>query len=291
MIGGVRIAILGFGLIGGSIARALRIPGAATTLGEPFELVAWSRRPDGPSAALGAGIVDDAPTDLAAAVDGADLIVLAAPPLVSIALVDELAGGLRGAVGRDATVTDVSSTKRMIGEAADSAGVRFVGGHPMAGREASGFGAATPDLFLDRPWIICTGRHATAGDADRVVALARACGANPIRMDPETHDRLAAAVSHVPLIVSAALVEAITADPAWPEARGLAAGGWRSMTRLADGDPTMGAGIAVTNASAIAAGLREVRAALEDWIAALETDPDPGVLEAKLRTARERVRS
>ncbi len=291
MIGGVRIAILGFGLIGGSIARALRLPGATTTFGEHVELVAWSRRPEGPSRARQAGVVDDAPTDLRAAVDRADLIVLAAPPLASIALVNGLAGDLRDVLGGEATVTDVSSTKRAIGEAADAAGLRFVGGHPMAGREASGFDAATPDLFVDRPWVICAGGHATAGDTERVVALARACGADPIAMDPETHDRLAAAVSHVPLVVSAALVEAMTADPAWAEARGLAAGGWQSMTRLAAGDPTMGAGIAATNARVIASGLREVRAALDGWIAALETGAEPDAFEARLRSARDRLRS
>ena len=290
MIGGVRIAILGFGLIGGSIARALRVHDGASTFGPGLELVAWSRRPDGPTRALEAGIVDHAAPDPAIAIEGADLIVLAAPPLASLALVDELAGALRGALGREATVTDVSSTKRAIGDAADSAGLRFVGGHPMAGREASGFDAASPDLFVDRPWIICAGRHAAPGDTHRVVALARACRAHPIPMDAATHDRLTARVSHVPLVVSAALVEAMTADPSWAEAHGLAAGGWQSMSRLAAGDPTMGAGIAATNRPAIAAGLREVRTALDGWIAALETDTDPGDFEARLRSARERLR-
>ncbi len=291
MIGDVRIAILGFGLIGGSIARALRVHGGASSLADHLELVAWSRHADGPTRALEAGIVDRAAPDPALAIEGADLIVLAAPPLASLALVDMLAGAMRDALGREATVTDVSSTKRAIGDAADSAGLRFVGGHPMAGREESGFDAASADLFVDRPWVVCAGRHATQGDTDRVAALARACRADPILMDPATHDRLTAMVSHVPLVVSAALVEAVTADPSWPEARRLGAGGWQSMSRLAAGDPTMGAGIAATNAPAIAAGLREVRAALDGWIAALETDTDPGDLETRLRSARERLRS
>lgn len=289
MIGGVRIAILGFGLIGGSIARALRAPEALAGLGEPPELVAWSRHPDGPLAAVEKGILDAAPTDPAATVEGAELVVLAAPPLACLELIEELDGPLRRALGADATVTDVASTKRAIVATADARGMRFVGGHPMAGREASGFGASTIDLFVDRPWVICPGAHAVERDIGRVDALVRACGARPTTMDPGTHDRLTAAVSHVPLVVAVALVEAITADPAWPDARSITAGGWQSMTRLAGGDPAMGAGIAVTNAPAIAAGLRGVRAALDEWIAALDDDPRPADLEARLTRARGRL--
>ncbi len=291
MIGRVRIAILGFGLIGGSVAHALRTPGAAAVIGEPVELVAWSRGPDGPRAALEAGIVDVAATDLATAVGGAELVVVAAPPLACLTLLGELAGPLRPELAPGATVTDVASTKEAIVAAADALGLRFVGGHPMAGSEATGFDASAPDLFVDRPWVICPGTLATDGDVDRVERLARACRARPTRMDPATHDRATAAVSHVPLIVAAALVEAMTVDPAWPEAQTLAAGGWQSMTRLARGDPTMGAGIAATNAAAIGAGLREVRAALDAWIAALGDGPDPTDLEAKFRAARERLES
>jgi prephenate dehydrogenase len=291
MIGGVRIAILGFGLIGGSIARALRAPNAATALGGALELVAWSRRPDGPRAAVDAGILDTAAVDRSAAIEGAELVVLAAPPLACLALVHELAGPMCEALDRDATVTDVASTKATIVATADALGVRFVGGHPMAGREASGFDAASADLFVDRPWVICAGAHAVGVDIARVEALARACGARPSPMDSTIHDRATAAVSHVPLILAAALVEAMAGDPIWPEAEQLAAGGWRSMTRLARGDPAMGAGIAATNGAAIAAGLAEVRAAIDDWIAALDGEPDPAALEGRLRAARERLGS
>ncbi len=291
MIGRVRIAILGFGLIGGSIARALRAPGVVASLGEPLELVAWSPTAKGPRAALDAGILDAAPADRAAAIAGADLIVLAASPLACLGLVDELAGQLGEALGSTATVTDVASTKQVIVKAAEAVGIRFVGGHPMAGREASGFEASSADLFVDRPWLICPSRSADAQDIARVEALARACRARPIAMDPTNHDRTAALVSHLPLILSAALVEAVTGDPGWPEARPLAAGGWQSMTRLAKGDPVMGAGIAATNAPAIAHGLRQVRDELTDWIAALDGEADPLELEARLRAARERLES
>jgi prephenate dehydrogenase len=290
MIGRVRMAIVGFGLIGGSIARALRRREAAPTIGERIELAAWSRSPSGPSAALAEGILDRAPESLAEVLRGAELIVLAAPPLACLALLDELAGPLREAVATGATVTDVASSKQAIVDHADVLGLRFVGGHPLTGREATGYEAAEADLFVDHAWVICPGRVAEAGDVDRVERLALACGGRPVQLDPATHDAAAAAISHVPLVVSAALVEAITARPSWPIAASLAAGGWRDMTRLSRGDPAMGAGIGATNATELAAGLRAVRDALDGWLSLLDTPhPDSDVLMARFEAARARL--
>ena len=160
----------------------------------------------------------------------------------------------------------------------------------MAGLERTGYPAAVAGLFDDRPWVVCPGASAGPVDIDRVERLAIACGARPVRLDPAVHDDATAAVSHVPLVVSAALVEAMTGGPDWPVAVGLAAGGWRDMSRLASGDPAMGAGIAATNAGPIAAGLREVRAVLDRWLAELErADPDAETLRRRFETARERL--
>lgn len=292
MIGPVRIAIVGFGLIGGSIARALRRREAAPTMGERIELVAWSRSSLGPNAALADGILDRVPGTLSEALHGAELIVLAAPPLACLDLLAELAGPLRTEVAAGATVSDVASTKRAIVDRADQAGLRFVGGHPFAGRDAAGYAAAEADLFVDRPWVVCPGRVAEAGDVDRVERLALACGARPVRLDPDTHDAAAATISHVPLVVSAALVEAMTERPSWPIASSLAAGGWRDMTRLSRGDPGMGAGIGATNPAELAAGVRTVRDALDEWLAALDTpEPDAEALRARFEAARARLGS
>lgn len=274
MIGRVRIAIVGLGLIGGSIARALRRPEAARIVPEGIELAAWSRRAAGPRSALAAGVVDSAPLDLAATVAGADLIVIAAPPVATLELLRELAGPLRESLAPTTVLTDVASTKRAIVEEADRLELRFVGGHPMAGRESSGFDASAADLFVDRPWVVCPGLVAEAADIALVENLARWCGARPIRLEPAIHDAAAATISHVPLIVASALVEALADGPGWPLASTLAASGWRDMTRLARGDPAMGGGIAVTNAAEIVAGLRRVRTVLEAWIATLD-GPDP----------------
>ncbi len=286
----MRVAIIGFGLIGGSIARALHRADGAATDGQTFEVAAWSRSVAGPLAALAEGVVDRAPGTLVQTLEGADLVVLAAPPLTCLALLDELAGPLRGSLAPGATMTDAASTKLAIVTRADRHGLAFVGGHPMAGLERTGYAAAVAGLFDGRPWVVCPGASALPIDVDRVERLAIACGAQPVRLDPTVHDDATAAVSHVPLVVSAALVEAMTGGPVWPVAVDLAAGGWRDMSRLASGDPAMGAGIAATNAGPIAAGLREVRAVLDRWLAELElADPDAETLRRRFETARERL--
>jgi prephenate dehydrogenase len=289
----MRIALLGLGLIGGSIARALRSGAPGTPAVE--RIVAWSPTATGPRAALEAGVIDAAAAGVAEAVSGADLIVVAAPPIGSLDII-RLLGELRDRLTSDVLVTDVASTKARIVAAAADAGLPFVGGHPMAGSEATGFGASTAELFRGRPWIVVPGASSPAGGVERIEALARACGARPIQLDAATHDRAVAAISHVPLIVASALVEAVVGPaegpdrPDWELEAGLAASGWASMTRLALGSPEMGAGIAATNGPAIAAGLRDVRAAIDTWIVALESDAiEPAPLLERFRAARDRL--
>jgi prephenate dehydrogenase len=286
----VRCAILGFGLIGGSIARALRRDG-----GE-WSIAAWSPRGTGPRQAVADDIVEVAAPSVAEAVTGAELIILAAPPLACLALLHDLAGLAPRAVRPGALVTDVASTKVAIVERAAALRLPFVGGHPMAGRETSGFGAATDDLFRDRPWVIVPGDSAPPGGPETVEALALACGARPVRMDAAAHDAATAAVSHLPLVVAAALVEAVIGTGTepnradWPAVAGLAATGWSGATRLAVGDPTMAAGIAATNAPAIAVRLRDLLESLDGWLEELESPaPDSAVLERRFRAARDRL--
>jgi len=287
----MRVALLGFGLIGGSIARALRRDAG------DWRIAAWSPSGAGPLLARSDKVVDEASPSPADAVRGADLVVLAGPPLACLELIDDLADELAEALGRDAVVTDVASTKEAIGRRADAAGLRFVGGHPMAGRELSGYGAAAAELFDRRPWVVVPGALARPGDRDRVEALAAACGASPIEMSAAEHDAAVAAISHLPLVVAAALVEAVAGSgdgrdrPDWPAAAGLAAGGWEGMTRLARGDEEMGAGIIATNGPAIAGRLRDLRSALDGWLRELERDggPDAVAVAARLAAARRRL--
>jgi prephenate dehydrogenase len=295
----VRIAFLGFGLIAGSVARRLamaRRSEAAAIDG----LAAWSPTGAGPAAAARDGIVDVAGSSPEATIAGADLIVLAGPATACLGMLDDLAGPWRDALAPDAVITDVASTKAAIVLRATALGLRFVGGHPMAGREQAGYDAATPDLFVDRPWIIVPSGDAAA--EARVEALAVACGALPMRMSAATHDAAVAAVSHLPLLAAAGLVEAVAgagsgaggSEPAsprddWATAGALAAGGWRDMTRLARGDVDMGTAILATNAEPLAARLRDLIAVLDAWAAELERPggPDPDAIHQRLAAARQ----
>ena len=290
-----RIAFLGFGLIAGSVAKALVGGGAVGAAARRPVLVAWSPSNAGPETAVREGVIDAAAADPAEAIESADLIVVGAPPLETIDLVERLGGQWRAVLGRDAVVSDLASTKSQVVAAADRAGLPFVGGHPMAGRELAGYANSAADLFVGRPWVIVPGSAASPDAEARVAWLAAVCGARPVRMAAETHDAAAAAISHLPLVVAAALVEAVAGGdrerPGWSAAAPLAASGWRDMTRLARGDARMGAGIAATNTTALVAGLRELQAVLDGWLSELEVTggPDPSRLERRLRTARDRL--
>ncbi len=285
----MRIAIVGFGLIGGSIARALRrikdmdVSPDATGM----SIVAWSPSGRGPRSGLDDGTLDSAPDHLGATIDGADLVVLAAPPLACLALLDEFAGPLRSALAPDTTITDVASTKRLIVLRAAALGLSFVGGHPMAGLETGGYGAARDDLFADRPWLICPAATSVPTDVTRVEDLARACRSWPRTIDPDEHDAAVALISHLPLVLSTVLAEIGLDEGSWRVASSLAAGGWRDMTRLARGDPEMGAGIAATNATELARLVHAAQGRLAAWATDLERDTPDAVT---LRQRMERVR-
>ena len=290
----MRIAFVGFGLIAGSIARAVRAnPDAAD-----WTMAAWSPSGVGPAQALADGTIQQAAATPAEALADADLVVLAAPVPACLAAMAELSAG-SGTLPAGAVITDVASTKAALLRRADALGLRYVGGHPMAGLESAGYRAARADLFVGRPWVVVPGAVAGPVDVARVEAFVRACGAEAIEMDAEAHDQAVAGVSHLPLLLAVALVEAVVgADSeegraAWATASRLAASGWRDMTRLARGDPAMGAGIAATNAPALAGRLRDVRRVLERWQTELEAPggPDAAAIEDRLRAARARLES
>ncbi len=288
----MRIAFLGFGLISGSVARALR----ASPDTADWSLTAWSPSGAGPAAAVADGVIDRAAPDVPSAMEGADLIVLGGPATACLELLDGLAGPWSGSLPPDALITDVASTKAALLARADALGLRYVGGHPMAGLDTAGYPASTATLFVDRPWVIVPGLVARDGDAEVVAHLARACQARPVVMDAAEHDAAVAAISHLPLVLAAALVEAVSGPPEaarsdWPRTVGLAAGGWRDTTRLARGDIAMGAAILATNAAPIAAWLRDLRAVIDAWLLALERPdgPDEAELADRLEAARARL--
>jgi prephenate dehydrogenase len=288
----MHLGFVGFGLIGGSIARAVRASGD----GSSWTISAWSPTGGGPALAAADGIIDRFAPTAADAIGDADLIVLAGPPTACLAAIDDLVGPWRASLPPGAVITDVASTKGAILARADAAGLRFVGGHPMAGLEVSGYEAGRADLFVGRSGVIVPGRVASPADVGRVRSVAEVCGARPVELAAAVHDRAVAAISHQPMLLATALVEAVagttaaSAPDTWSVAAGLAASGWRDMTRLARGDPAMGAGIAVTNGEALVEQLRALETTLARWREELERPGGPDEPSIRKRLAATRAR-
>lgn len=226
-----RIAIVGAGLIGGSLALAVRQrdPGA--------EVVTLDRADDlGP-------------------VGGADLVILAAPITENIRILPTI----RSRVLPETIVTDTGSTKAAI--AAAATGLRFIGGHPVAGATASGRGAARGDLFEGRPWVLTPTSQTRPEDAARVRAFAESLGGLVHLLDPAEHDRLFSLISHLPQLVVSALMD-VVGSGAGRDGLSLAGQGLRDTTRLAASPAGIWRDIVQTNHGNIAISLDAVIAAL-----------------------------
>ncbi len=259
-----RVLIIGAGLIGTSIALALREHGAAVWLSDQDTATARL------AADLGAGTVVP---DLRDAKGIADVAVLAMPPA-------SVASGLAHA--QDCAVadvyTDVASVKALPARQARERGCdleSYVPGHPLAGREKNGPGAARADLFLGRTWALCPLPENAPLAVDAVSGLARACGADPVRVDPATHDQWVALVSHAPHLVAAAMAARLAASSVPAEALRLAGQGLRDVTRVAAGDPALWGQILTANARPVADVLRLVAADLASAAAALSVPAGP----------------
>jgi prephenate dehydrogenase len=266
------MAIVGLGLMGASLALALR------RARPDWEVVGIDSDPATVRKAIDRNVVVEASGDLAA-VAGSGLIVLALP----VARMREVMGGLAPLAG-GAVITDLASTKVAVVELAGKAGLELVGGHPMCGREQSGIDAADPDLYAGAPWVLTR-------DHPAVVELVVAVGARPLVLDADIHDRLVAGVSHAAFLVSVGYVLALAGSPDWPRMATLAASGYRDMSRLAGGDPDLYAGIVSTNRENIGEALDSVIASLTRLRRHLESD-DPRLVELfeEARSARDRWR-
>ena len=256
-----RIAIYGLGLIGGSIALAVRRrwPGAAIVAIDRAEVVQTAMRMR----------VADAGGDRFSAAAGCDLLVLAAPVLQNVTALRALPGQLAAPM----VVTDVSSTKRaVVAAAADlPAGMVFVGGHPLAGAAVSGLEAARPDLFDDRAWILTP-----AGAADAALPalseFVRGLRAVPREMAAAEHDRLLAYISHLPQLAVSALMHVVGAH-AREEGLALAGRGLRDTTRLASSPAGTWRDIVATNGDHVSAALDDLIGALQRLKAASGQNP------------------
>ncbi|WP_420105409.1 prephenate dehydrogenase [Herbaspirillum huttiense] len=267
-----KVVIFGVGLIGGSFALALRRAGQAA------HIVGVGRSPASLERARELGIIDAIATDAAAAVTGADLILVAAP----VAQTEAILASIRPHLEAQAIVTDAGSTKSDVVAAARKAmGERiaqFVPAHPIAGREKHGPEAALAELYEGKKVVITALPENSEADVETVAAAWRACGAIIHRLSPQEHDAVFASVSHLPHVLAFALVDDIAAKPHAGTLFQYAASGFRDFTRIAASSPEMWRDITLANRDAL---LTEVDAYLVQLqgIRAMIADSDGAGLE------------
>lgn len=269
-----RIAILGLGLIGGSLALALKQQGAAK------EIVGWGHRAESLQQGVQLGVIDRFSLDMREAITGADVVVIATPTLVA----ESVMAQLQPLVSSHTLITDVASVKGNLLRAAQRIFGRVPGNlvlaHPIAGSEKSGVTAARADLFV-RHRVILTPTDETDKTAlQRIRRLWELTGADVVDMPVQQHDDILACTSHLPHVLAYTLVDALVTENAGTDIFRFAAGGFRDFTRIASSDPKMWHDIALANREALLDGidlfgvhLAKVRAAIEnaDGAALLET--------------------
>lgn len=251
-----RLAIVGLGLMGGSLALALRPHVGCLVAVDPD---ARSRE-----YAVKQGIVDLATDDLREGVKNADTVILCAPVRV---VIDTLHNRIGSYLRSNTLLIDIGSTKQDICEAMGRLpiGIQAIGGHPMTGKEVSGIEHSDANLYRGRPFVLCSTRRTTPATRVRALSLVNAIEAVPIEMEPALHDRTVAAISHLPYLISAALVATVRAESkgdADADVWRLAAGGFRDTSRLAGSDIKMMSDIISTNTQAIATLLAMFRVQL-----------------------------
>jgi prephenate dehydrogenase len=260
----MKLALVGCGLVGGSLAAAWRRRGLVSSVR------GLDRNRGRTAMALAKGIIDAEASSLADAVAGADCIVLAVPVGAMAGLFDELAAQAPA----HAVVTDVGSTKgELVAQARVALGAgfaRYVPAHPIAGGAMPGIEYASADLFEGR-WVITTPDAATdAAALEQVEQCWRACGARVGRMEAGEHDRVFAAVSHLPHVLAFALVHQIASQPDGARKLQFAGAGFRDFTRIAASDATMWRDIALANRVALGEELAQYRAGLDALQAAID---------------------
>jgi len=241
----VLVTIIGLGLIGGSIGLALRQgkePG--------WEIVGYSRRQETVANALSLGAIERGEPNLRDAVKQTDFVIIATPVLTVKEILSEIAPYLRSGC----IVTDTASTKVQVMKWAEEIlppTVDFIGGHPMAGRETYGIQAAQADLFRRCTYCLIPAEKAAPKSINAVTSMVKKLGAIPFFIDAKEHDNLVAGISHLPMLLSAALVSLTTKNPSWSKMSKLAASGYHDLSRLASGSPEVNAHICLSNKEAI----------------------------------------
>jgi prephenate dehydrogenase len=276
----VKLAVIGVGLIGGSFALALKQARRVA------HVVGAGRSPANLRLALERGAIDSIAADARSAARDADVILVAAP----VAQFQGLFAEISGAISPKALLTDAGSTKRdVIAAARLGLGAKlaqFVPGHPIAGAEKSGAGAASAELFRGRRVVLTPLPENEPGAVEKIQALWAACGANVSRMDAAEHDAVLGAVSHLPHVLAYALVHEVARRPNAEQLFSFAAGGFRDFTRIASSHPEMWRDICVANRDRLLGELRRYQEKLSS-VEKLLAAADGQALERLFAEARE----
>ena len=271
------VAIVGVGLIGGSVGLALRSRRLAG------RIVGVGRTPGSLAEALRHKAVDETSLDLEAAVAAADLVVVAA----GVAAIPALLERIDAAAPAGCLVTDAGSTKRTIVAGWERRRrrrrVRFVGGHPLAGSHHRGPASASADLFTGRVAVVTPAAATPAADVEDAASFWSALGATVFVMPPKQHDAILATTSHAPHLIAAAVAAATPAD-----ALRFTAGGWRDTTRIAAGDPDLWADILLDNAGGVADAMRRIAGMAEKMLMAIEAGDRRRLVSLLTRAKKER---
>jgi prephenate dehydrogenase len=241
-----KVAIVGLGLMGGSLALSMRLAQRVARFPFPTHITIIDTNPETLKAAE--RLADVVTKDFATGVKEAELVILATPVRTVLHLLAELAR----VRPEGCMVLDLGSTKRDICAAMDAlpAGFEAMGGHPMCGKETAGFSSATPDLYRDKTFVLCRSSRTTARVETLILELLAIVGAKPLFLPPAVHDEMVAAISHLPYVVAASLMRtAATMDDnrVWT----VSASGFRDTSRVSGTDPKMMLDILMTNKTAV----------------------------------------
>ena len=275
-----RLAIIGPGLLGGSIALAARRAGG-------FRVAVWARRSDAVAELQKRALAEVASSDLARVVQDADLVVLAVP----IGAMAALARQIAPLVPRGAVITDVGSVKAPVVEelsAIFAEGGRFVGSHPMAGSEQTGLAAAREGLFDEAACIVTPDHRSDAAAVTAVDGFWRTLGGRVLELSPAAHDEIVALVSHFPHLLAATLINLVAAKNG--AAFDFAGPGFRDTTRVAGGPPEMWTEILHTNRTAVRASVEAMIEKLREIATLLDHDAPMTEFLNQAKTQRDRLR-
>jgi prephenate dehydrogenase len=277
-----KIVIFGVGLIGGSFALALKKAGAVK------HVVGMGRSSASLDRAKALGVIDEIGTSVQHALKNADLVLIAAP----VAQTGAILAAIKPHLERGTVVTDAGSTKTDVVAGARAALgekiAQFVPAHPIAGREANGPDAAIPDLYVGKKMVLTALKENLAPDLERVMSAWKLCGAVIHRLTPEEHDRVFAAVSHLPHLLAYALVDDVAKKPHADLLFAFAASGFRDFTRIAGSSPEMWRDISLANRDALLAELDAYVAQLTNMRTMLAAQDGQGLEEIYSNARRAR---